>query len=271
MVEQYRFQWMNESRILKETDAWTLYAPPKTDFFYNGTSGDGLAPGSTNNAPFYYTEIAGNFVLRVQVEHAFKDMFDSTSLMVMADMANWGKSCFEFTDYHTHAIVSVVTHNNESDDANGCNIDGNTVWLQIARVGNSFAFHYSTDGEQYTMSRFFPLAGSNGNEGGTASPGADRDRRGQKVQPADHRRANGNEYPPGEITRCCQRPKLCLHGGRRPACAARAGRRPENRAGTGSGRILHPRAAYRSSRLADRRRFLFEAWLQLQKRRSQNE
>ena len=133
-MEQYRFQWMNPSELRREADAYILYAPPGTDFFYNNGSvnEEGITPGSMHNAPFYYTEIAGDFVLRVKVRHAFQDMYDSASLMVMADMDNWAKACFELTDFGTHAVVSVVTRNGESDDANGCNVGGNSVWLQIS-------------------------------------------------------------------------------------------------------------------------------------------
>jgi len=156
---QYQFQWMNESTLREEADGWTLYAPPGTDFFCkNGTPNEaGVTPGSVYNAPFYFTEITGDFVLRVKVRHAFQDTYDSASVVVMADMANWAKSCFELTDFGTHAVVSVVTRNSEADDANGCNISGDSVWLQIARVGNAMALHYSTDGETYTMSRVFNL------------------------------------------------------------------------------------------------------------------
>lgn len=53
----------------------------------------------------------------------------------------------------------MVTKNGMSDDANGCNMIGNSVWLQICRVDNSYAFHYSEDGETYYMTRFFNLSG----------------------------------------------------------------------------------------------------------------
>ena len=48
-----------------------------------------------------------------------------------------------------------------SDDANGCNIEGNNVWLKICRVGNSFSFHFSEDGRQFYMMRFFNLPAEN--------------------------------------------------------------------------------------------------------------
>lgn len=74
----------------------------------------------------------------------------------MHNLDVYAKACFEKTDFDTHAVVSVVT-NQTSDDANGCNLAGNEVWLQVARVGNSFAFHYSEDGEHFYMMRFFNL------------------------------------------------------------------------------------------------------------------
>ncbi|MBQ8201557.1 MAG: DUF1349 domain-containing protein [Clostridia bacterium] len=152
------FRWINESTIRQEGDCIEIYAPAETDFFCNhsAVSEEGITPASLYNAPFYYTEIEGNFVLRVKVSHDFKDTYDSASIMVMHDMSHWAKACFELTDFGTHAAVSVVTKN-ESDDANGCNLQGNSAWLQICREGQSFAFHYSVDGENFYMMRFFHL------------------------------------------------------------------------------------------------------------------
>ncbi len=52
--------------------------------------------------------------------------------------------------------MSVVTKG-DSDDANGPNIEGDEVWLQMCRKDNAFAFHYSLDGERFFMTRFFTL------------------------------------------------------------------------------------------------------------------
>ena len=79
-------------------------------------------------------EVEGDFVLRVKVSHGFKDIYDSASVMVMVDLQNWAKACFEKTDFGTHAAVSVVTKRGESDDANGCNLEGSTAWLKVCRV-----------------------------------------------------------------------------------------------------------------------------------------
>ena len=152
------FNWMNESTITKENDKIIIEAMPKSDFFCGSINEceEGFLPEVLLNAPFYYTEIKGDFVLRVKVSHDFKDIYDSASVMVYKDRQCWAKACFEFTDFGTHAVVSVVTKG-DSDDANGCNLDRNDVWLQICRVGNNFAFHYSIDGEKFDMMRYFTL------------------------------------------------------------------------------------------------------------------
>lgn len=153
------FKWINNGEINISENRIEILAPAQSDFFCNnGSVGEeGITPETLSNAPFYYTEISGDFVMKVKVSHDFKDTYDSASVMVMLDMKNWAKACFEKTDFGTHAAVSVVTKNGESDDANGCNIEGNTAWLQICRCGQSFAFHYSADNENFYMMRFFNL------------------------------------------------------------------------------------------------------------------
>lgn len=154
-----KFRWLNESSVKKEENKIIVYATKESDFFCNNgaVSEEGITPESLCNAPYFYTEIMGDFVLKVKVSHEFISTYDSSSLMVMVDNDNWAKSCFELTDFGTHAVVSVVTKNGASDDANGCNIDGNSVWLQVTRVGNSYAFHYSVDGKNFYMTRFYNL------------------------------------------------------------------------------------------------------------------
>jgi len=94
--------------------------------------------------------------MKVKVSLDFIDIYDASAIMVVEDLTHWAKACFEFTDFGTHAVVSVVT-NNQSDDANGCNVIEEAVWLLVSRAGQSFAFHYSIDGENYFMMRYFNL------------------------------------------------------------------------------------------------------------------
>lgn len=144
------FKWLNQSSIQFTKEGFLINAPEESDFFR------GSEKFVRANAPFYYTEIFGDFVLKAKVSHEFLDTFDAATIMVMENDNIWAKACFEKTDFDTNAVVSVVT-NQMSDDANGCNIEGNTVWLQVARVGNNFAFHYSVDGNKFDMMRYFFL------------------------------------------------------------------------------------------------------------------
>ena len=152
------FKWLNEGEIRTEENKIIIKAPAQTDFFCGSIDecDEGILPESLCNAPYYYTEVEGDFVLKVKVTHDFKDTYDSASVMVMKDLSCWAKCCYELTDFGTHAAVSVVTKGS-SDDANGNNLEGNTAWLQVCRVGNNFAFHYSTDGENFYTMRYFHL------------------------------------------------------------------------------------------------------------------
>ena len=153
-----KFHLINEGEVVLEENRIIMMAPALTDFFCGGetTSEEGILPESLCNAPYYYTEIDGDFVLKVKVSHEFRETYDSASVMVMHDMTNWAKCCYELTDFGTHAAVSVVTINGESDDANGCNIEGQDyLWLKVCRVGRAFSFHYSLDGEKFNMTRYF--------------------------------------------------------------------------------------------------------------------
>ena len=152
------FRWLNESGAHFTDDALVLYAPENSDYFFSRymETDPANTPGISFSAPFFYTKVTGDFVLRAQVSHDFLYTFDASSIMVMHDPLVWAKACFEKTDFGTHAAVSVVT-NHISDDANGCNVKGNSLWLQAARVDNAFAFHYSEDGEHFYMMRYFSL------------------------------------------------------------------------------------------------------------------
>src|SRR5690554_4046695 len=128
------FKWLNESELRMDGSKLIIKAPPVTDFFNNPNAKNktDAEPESASNAPFYYTEVTGNFVMKVKVSLDFKDTYDAATIMVMKDLNVWAKACFEKTDFDTNAVVSVVT-NGVSDDANGCNIEGNSVWLQMCR------------------------------------------------------------------------------------------------------------------------------------------
>jgi regulation of enolase protein 1 (concanavalin A-like superfamily) len=54
-------------------------------------------------------------------------------------------------------VVSVVTRG-ASDDCNSTVVDGDSIWLRVARLGPAFAFHAATDGARWQLVRQFALA-----------------------------------------------------------------------------------------------------------------
>lgn len=156
-----KFQWLNESVEREEGGRLILRAPARTDIFNFGVklNAEGTPEDSVLNAPFYYTELTGDFMLKAKVSLAFEADYGAGALLFMQDMKTWTKLAFEQSDFGTRAVVSVVTKVHP-DDANGCSIEGNAVWLQMARAGDHFALHYSLDGERYNMVRVFHMAAS---------------------------------------------------------------------------------------------------------------
>ena len=146
------FKWLNESKLTAEGDRLIIFAPPRSDFFNNPTPENGIFMKPQGNAPFFFTDVKGDFVVRVKVKPNFETTYDAACIMVIQDENTWIKAAFEKSDFGTNAVVSVVT-NQVSDDANGCNINAGELWLQIARAGNNFAVHYSLDGEKFDMVR----------------------------------------------------------------------------------------------------------------------
>lgn len=155
-MEFTSFKWLNESELITKDDEIAIFAPAKSDYFNNPVPDKGKFMKPQGDAPFYYTEVEGDFVFKARVRPDFAATYDAACIMVIQDENIWLKAAYEKSDFGTTAVVSVVT-NVVSDDANGCNVDADSVWLQVARVGNNFTIHYSLDGEKFDMVRIFWL------------------------------------------------------------------------------------------------------------------
>lgn len=152
------FKWVNESSAEYKDGVLTVYAPAQTDYFNSPVKENGFFPNPVANASLYYTELTGDFVFKTKVSLEFKNFYDAAALLVYENENVWAKLALENSDLPCRkpAVVSVVT-NRISDDCNGPVMDGNTVWFQISRVDDCFAFHYSVDGMEYNMVRVFTL------------------------------------------------------------------------------------------------------------------
>jgi uncharacterized protein len=141
-------------------DAWivdgetlTVWAPAGTDLFI-----DPALPGSDPpaDAPRLLGRPVGDFQLSARLTVDFRSSFDAGVLLVWIDQHHWAKLCFEHTPQGSPSIVTVITRG-ESDDANAFELAESTVWLRLARVGDTWAFHASTDGAWWRLVRYFTL------------------------------------------------------------------------------------------------------------------
>ena len=94
-------------------------------------------------------------MLRARASAAHGATFDAAVLVVHADERTWAKLCLELSPQGRIMVVSVVTRG-ESDDCNSVVVDG-PVWLRVSRLTRAFAFHYSPDGTEWHMVRYFSL------------------------------------------------------------------------------------------------------------------
>ena len=148
--------WLNESKAISVNQELAIQAPAHTDWFRNPIPTDGRLDAPLSNAPVFFREVTGDFVFRARVRPNFKTVYDACALMVIQDDLHWTKLAFEKTDFGTTAAVCVVT-DEVSDDANGCDIAQDEIWLQLIRRGDVFAAHYSPDGKDFRMVRVFRL------------------------------------------------------------------------------------------------------------------
>jgi regulation of enolase protein 1 (concanavalin A-like superfamily) len=98
----------------------------------------------------------GDFRLSARVTPGFATTFDAGVLLVRAGDDRFAKLCFELSPDAGPMAVSVVTRG-VSDDANGPAIDAERLHLRVARTGRVYAFHFSRDGERWSMVRLFAL------------------------------------------------------------------------------------------------------------------
>ena len=153
------------SFAVRGDDALEIVAPRQTDWFTSPLDG-----AARSNAPWLLFDAGADFVLRAKVTVEFRSQWDAGLLVVWADQTHWAKLCFENSTDKKPMIVSVVTRG-ASDDANAFPIDGDSVYLQVARLGPGLVFYASTDAHAWHVIRAFTLADSAGQGAGKLQVG----------------------------------------------------------------------------------------------------
>ena len=143
-------EWKNTAKALRiGGNGFSIEAGKSTDWYISPVDRK-----ETATAPILLFNPASNFVLSTKVSVGFKTQWDAGALFVYADERNWAKFALEMAVYKKPTIVTVVTRG-VSDDCNSWSVDGNSVWLKIARTGDAFGFYASRDGRDWEMIRAF--------------------------------------------------------------------------------------------------------------------
>lgn len=132
-------------------DAMTITAPPRSDLF---AAPDGSR--TVESAPRLLFPVTGPCRLSARVSVDGDDAFDAGALMVRRSDRSWAKLCLERLPDGSKAVVSVVTRGH-SDDCTSRTVEGDGIWLRIAVLEGSMAFHASDDGATWSLVRHFAL------------------------------------------------------------------------------------------------------------------
>ena len=147
-------RWLREPQSWSVPDEGSLLiaAGPRTDLFVDPQE----SAEPKLDAPLLVGDPSGDFLLSARVTVDFAATYDAGALVLYATDSVWAKLCFEYSPQREPMVVSVVTRG-VSDDCNSFVVDDTSVWLRIARVGQAYAFHASTDGASWSFVRHFAL------------------------------------------------------------------------------------------------------------------
>jgi regulation of enolase protein 1 (concanavalin A-like superfamily) len=147
-------EWLTEPEASSVADDSSLLvtAGARTDWFADPQRRE----AAKLNAPALVGEASGDFLLSARATVEFAATYDAGALVVYGREDLWAKLCFELSPQREPMVVSVVTRG-VSDDCNSFPVDGDSVWLRVARLGSAFAFHASTDGTTWSLVRHFAL------------------------------------------------------------------------------------------------------------------
>jgi len=146
-------RWTNTpaSVAVRGDDGLEIVSTGQTDWFVSPLDHTAWA-----SSPRLLFDADAGFVLRAKVTVDFKAKWDAGLLLVYEDDAHWAKLCLENSVYDKPTIVSVVTRG-ASDDSNGLEVEGNTIYLQMARTGPAVIFYASADAKAWHIIRAFTL------------------------------------------------------------------------------------------------------------------
>jgi uncharacterized protein len=145
--------WQNTPRSwnVDSKNVLTISSGEKTDWFVDPFDGT-----VAKSAPILLFTPGADYVLSAQVTVQFTTKWDAGALMLWGDDHHWAKLSFEFSPNQKPTLVTVVTRG-LSDDCNSMSITGDSVYLRIAKSGDTYVFYFSMDGQAWQILRTFSL------------------------------------------------------------------------------------------------------------------
>jgi regulation of enolase protein 1 (concanavalin A-like superfamily) len=125
---------------MDKANVLTISAEAKTDWFVDPFDGT-----VARNAPILLFTPDSDYVFGARVTLKFITKWDAGALMLWGDDHHWAKLSFELSPGKKSTLVTVVTRG-LSDDCNSSEVQGDSVYLRLAKSGN-------TD----TIGKFFAL------------------------------------------------------------------------------------------------------------------
>jgi regulation of enolase protein 1 (concanavalin A-like superfamily) len=145
--------WQNSPRTwnVDSKNELTISSNPKTDWFVDPFDGT-----VAKTAPILLFTPGPDYVLSARVTVQFTTKWDAGALMLWGDDHHWAKLSYEFSPDQKPTLVTVVTRG-LSDDCNSLSLAGDSVYLRIAKSGNTYVFYFATDGKNWQILRTFSL------------------------------------------------------------------------------------------------------------------
>ncbi len=145
--------WQNAPRAwnIDRKNVLTISSNPKTDWFVDPFDGT-----VAKTAPILLFTPGPDYVLSARVAVHFTTKWDAGALMLWGDDHHWAKLSYEFSPDQKPTLVTVVTRG-LSDDCNSLSLAGDSVYLRIAKSGNTYVFYFAIDGKTWQILRTFSL------------------------------------------------------------------------------------------------------------------
>lgn len=152
-----RLVWQNKPAAWNaKPDSLTLTAGKKTDWF--------VYPGggyTADSSPRWLFKPSDDFMLSTKVEVKAHATYDAGCLALYASTSTWTKLCLEAQADGRLDVISVVTRGS-SDDATSFPASGTSIYLKVAKAGETIFFYASEDGKAWKIVRKFNLPPTHG-------------------------------------------------------------------------------------------------------------